>query len=266
MTGGMAARPTWPAPLPVRSHGALVAAGAGDPFVRWMVDPRLPVRGWRLEPGVAWVRRNREGRPTVMVVADPARAAAALPGLLDRAGDDLRPGSDLRITVPLGTIDLLDGGLTRQVLPGEGADWEWMMTTTPPGRPGRGVVRLGGSDLPAVADLLARSSPRHSTSPTDEVVAWYGIRDGDRLVACAAHVEHISGVPQLASIAVHPEHRGRGHGSAVTAAATQGALDAGAQVVTLGLYADNDTARRMYTGLGFGETHRWSSRVMRDQE
>ena len=70
------------------------------------------------------------------------------------------------------------------------------------------------------------------------------------------------GVPHLASIATHPSARGRGLGALVTAALTRRLLDEGAPVVTLGMYADNDVARRMYLRLGFRCDHRWSSRAV----
>jgi predicted GNAT family acetyltransferase len=92
------------------------------------------------------------------------------------------------------------------------------------------------------------------------VVAWFGVRDVDRLVACAAVEEDRPGVPGLASIATDPQYRGRGLGGAVTAGATRWAFERGHEVVTLGMYSDNAVARRMYHRLGFSGDHRWSSR------
>ena len=43
---------------------------------------------------------------------------------------------------------------------------------------------------------------------------------------------------------------------------TRRLLDEGAPVVTLGMYADNDVARRMNLRLGFRCDHRWSSRAV----
>ncbi len=61
------------------------------------------------------------------------------------------------------------------------------------------------------------------------------------------------GVPHLASIATRPDVRGRGYGEAVTSSLTRAALLGGRPVVTLGMYADNAVARRLYQRLGFGE-------------
>ncbi|GAA4353990.1 GNAT family N-acetyltransferase [Angustibacter luteus] len=237
------------------SYDELVAASAGDPFVRWMVDRRRPVRAWGLGPGVAWVRRTPHWRDNLTVVATPDVAAARLPELLALAGDVRR------ITVPFGTLPRLDDALAARIVPGIGDDWEWMLTATAPPAPDVLVEPVGAGRLPDVTDLLARSSPRHSATVADPgVVAWLGVRDGARLVACAAVEEDPPGVPGLASIATDPAYRGRGLGAAVTAAATRWAFERGHEVVTLGMYSDNTVARRLYRRLGFGGDHRWSSR------
>jgi predicted GNAT family acetyltransferase len=66
----------------------------------------------------------------------------------------------------------------------------------------------------------------------------------------------------LAGITVHERARGTGLGLAVTARLTREAV-AEAGVCTLGMYSRNDVARRLYTGLGYGDTHAWSSRRLR---
>ena len=69
-------------------------------------------------------------------------------------------------------------------------------------------------------------------------------------------------VPHLASIATHPDVRGTGLGAAVTAALTRQLLAEGHEVVTLGMYADNVVARRMYLRLGYRCAHEFSSRAV----
>lgn len=49
---------------------------------------------------------------------------------------------------------------------------------------------------------------------------------------------------------------------AVTAAATRAVLAVGAPVCTLGTYADNRPARRVYARLGYRCEHRFSSRAL----
>ena len=239
---------------PLSSHAELLAASGGDPFVRWEVAPDVDLQAWALaDGGVAFVRVAPSGRRQLAVVGTPEAALSVLRAHLD--GTLAGPGLDRGFTVPQGTLDLL--GPDPRV--GAGDDWEWMWTTTaPPEHPD--VVALGTAEHDEVAALLAAASPRHSATVEDEVVTWAGIREHGRLVACGAHTEHVPGVPHLASIATHPLARGRGLGAAVTGTLTAWALRSGAPVVTLGMYSDNDVARRMYQRLGYTGSHRWSSR------
>lgn len=86
------------------------------------------------------------------------------------------------------------------------------------------------------------------------------IRDSDgALLACAALVEHVRGVAHLASIVTRTDQRGRGLGRAVTAWITRRLLDEGAPVVTLGMYADNAAARRVYHALGYVDVQHFAS-------
>jgi ribosomal protein S18 acetylase RimI-like enzyme len=241
---------------PVREYGALLAAAGGDDFVRWALDPRVAVRGWAFEGGVAFLRAGPR-RTSLTVVSSPQDAAVALPALVDQAAD-----ADWA-TLPLGTlalgVDVVDAST--------GDDWEWMQTTQPP-QPhplaGR-VIDLGHDHDAEVAALLAVASPRASAAVGGpHVLTWHGVAgdDGD-LLACGAHTESVPGVPHLASIATRPDVRGQGYGEAVTSSLTRAALLGGRPVVTLGMYADNAVARRLYGRLGFGDVHRWSSRRLR---
>jgi GNAT superfamily N-acetyltransferase len=248
----------------ISTHEELLAASGGDAFVRWEVPLGSRVEAWALaDGGVAFVRGTPSGRRQLAVVGTPEAALPPLRAFLDGylAGVDREvTGLNRGFTVPRGTVALL--GPDPRV--GAGDDWEWMWTATaPPAHPD--VVVLGPGDHDAIAVLLAAASPRHSARiGGDDVVRWAGVRDAaGRLVACAAHTEHVPGVPHLASVATHPSVRGRGLGAAVTGALTRWALEAGAPVVTLGMYSDNAVARRMYARLGFRCTHRWSSRRVR---
>ena len=109
--------------------------------------------------------------------------------------------------------------------------------------------------------LLERASPRRMASPGDpHVLRWCGIRDASgALVACAAEVDDMANAPHLAGVAVAPEARSRGLGRAITAWLTRQLLAEGHPLVTLGMYADNEPARRAYRAIGYRDTHHWSS-------
>lgn len=122
------------------------------------------------------------------------------------------------------------------------------------------LVRLGRSDSADIDAFLAGQNPKSDAravgSPGQH---WVGVRDdAGALVACGVREPGISGYPVLAGITVHPSYRGSGLGLAVTAYLTRAAI-AERGVSVLGMYSDNDRARRVYHGLGYGGDHLWSS-------
>ncbi len=73
----------------------------------------------------------------------------------------------------------------------------------------------------------------------------------DGAPAAVARRSTFAGASYLSSIGTHPEFRGRGLGRLVTEAAVREALAAGSRWTYLGVFDDNDVARRLYEGLGF---------------
>ena len=244
-----------PEPLTILPYDECLAASGDDPFVRWQVDPRQSPQGWVLDGVVAFYRLAPGGRRTLTVIGPPAAAAVAVRRLVCA-------GEPTRVTVPAGTLELMSAELRV----GDGASWEWMRTDVPPAdfAAAQRVQALPPDDDPAISELLRVASPRHSTDPgDDDIVQWVGVRDGaGTLLACAAQTESVPGIPHLASIATHPSAQGQGLGSLVTGTLTRRLLLAGAPVVTLGMYSDNDMARRMYLRLGFRCNHLWSSHTV----
>lgn len=238
---------------PELEYAECLAASGDDPYVRWQVDPARTPRGRVVGGAVAFERQDREGRRTLTLVGTPAAAAGALERLVPAA-------APLRVTVPRGTLEVLGDA----VRVGEGAEWDWLRTDVRPPRAPDADRVVTVTDEDAVRALLAVASPRHSADPgDDDVRQWVGVRaDDGTLLACAAHTEAVPGVPHLASIATHPGARGTGLGALVTGTLTSRLLDDGFPVVTLGMYADNAVARRMYQRLGYRCDHRWSSRAI----
>jgi GNAT superfamily N-acetyltransferase len=241
---------------PLASKDDVVRASGDDVYVRCSLPGGRPVVGWALDgPGggaVGWALRD-SASGWLTVVGEPEAAARLV---VEAAGT----GTPVRaVTVPRGAPALLPERLR---LAG-GKDWDWFWTDRiGPPLPGEYLVRwLRPADEDDVAALLEASSPRHSARPGEPYVRrWCGIRDAaGLLVACAAHLEYLAGVPHLASIATRPDHRGRGLGGAVTAWLTRRLLEEGFPVVTLGMYADNAVARRLYGRLGYRLAHRFTS-------
>lgn len=226
----------------------LVATGH-DPFARGSL--RRPIaHGWLAGRAVAWLGVDPEEKVSYLNALGPAAEVGAL--LADLL-TELPPKQ--RLTVPRGTPAHLPAWVAMS-----GTDWDlrWLGAPPPQQRGEDAVEKLSGDA--EIATLLTESSPTASALPGDAAVRrWVGIRDGERLVACAADTSAATGVGHLSSIAVHPSARGRGLGAVVTAALTRQLFDDGCDIVTLGMYADNSYGRAMYDRLGFADTHRFTS-------
>lgn len=230
------------------SAAEVLLASDHDPYVRGSLRRPL-VCGWSGAGALAWLATDAEERvPYLMVLGEPTAVAALMADLAPELRDRQR------VTLPRGTSPLLPAwvGLS-------GTDWDFRWTAAPPPpQPGEELV-VAVQDH-AVAPLLAAASPTASAQPGDPAVRrWVGVEQDGRLLACAADTSATTGVGHLSSIAVHPSARGRGLGSAVTAALTRQLLAQGCDVVTLGMYADNSAGRALYDRLGFVDSHRFTS-------
>ena len=181
------------------------------------------------------------------------------------AGGALWLGAPRAVTVPASVLDALE-------LTGV-AGWDWMATATVPAdvssselasqsgpqRASAVTVLLDvDRDAPAIYEVLRQANPRSTADPAGEhEVAWWGAFAGEDLVGVIG-ARSQQGDPRSRDLSWHlhglgvlPSARGGGYGRALTAAATRHGLETGADWVSLGLYADNDGARRIYQRLGF---------------
>jgi ribosomal protein S18 acetylase RimI-like enzyme len=69
--------------------------------------------------------------------------------------------------------------------------------------------------------------------------------------AATARRTTFAGASYLSSIGTRPRFRGQGLGRLVSDAVLRDSIDAGSRWTYLGVFAENDIARRMYEGLGF---------------
>lgn len=74
---------------------------------------------------------------------------------------------------------------------------------------------------------------------------------GGEPVAHAAAARPVAGMSRIGPVYTPPEHRGRGYGSAVTAAATAVALDDGARTVVLFTDLANPVSNAIYPRVGY---------------
>ncbi len=256
----MGTRTTATASRPVRG-GALTWTADDDAFLRWNVRRGTLLQRWDTADCAGVLQLGRTGAIVLTVVGIPEAAARLVTEVVTSNGRQPH-----RVTLPRGSVEVLARTApevaTRLV---EGAEWEWMWTSTaPPGQPGEDrVLALDTADEAGITALLATASPRHTAVPGGRgIERWVGVRDERGLVAVGANEPICPPVPHLASIATLPEVRGRGLGAAVTSSLTRSLLDEGHPVVTLGMYSDNPVARRVYERLGFRCDHRFSSRAI----
>lgn len=147
--------------------------------------------------------------------------------------------------------------------------WDWFATDRAPVTDPDDVqvTELDpGRDAEAIRDCLTEANPDTQADPADPgEAAWFGVADGDRwvgVIGAATRAGDPAGADlswHLHGLGVRPAHRGRALGRALTAAATRAALERSADWVSLGMYASNAPARRVYTDLGFELEGRFTS-------
>jgi GNAT superfamily N-acetyltransferase len=247
-------------------HRALLEALDHDPYVRFELDAgTLDSIATNPGEGVAWIGRHRSGLRWATGLArdphDPAHLATTAGLLAGLAGPTLGSDGAIRgVTITRGGRPLLPAALR---VP-EPWEWDfWWTETDPPTTPtpygdSATISDLDGVD-PRLGPLLDLASPSAPLRPGDpRVVRWAGIEDPEGglpdtggLAAVLAVTRPRSGAAHLNDVATHPERRGRALAQLLCGQVTADALRAGSPAVTLGMYADNDAARRVYARLGF---------------
>ena len=244
------------------SAAGLHALAPLDPYVAQVDDTAAAL--WAGEGGaVGWLVPSPRwpGSGHLTCLGDPPAAVTLLGDvLLQTEGGEIGVGS---ASLPREAVPLLPTDLRLD----PANEWEWLATTTlPPVQPGEDRVRwLGEPDHEDIVSLLRTHSGRHDAEPgQDHARRWCGVRDdAGVLLSVAAHTEFWAGVPFLASIATRSDQRGSGLGGSVTAWITRRLLEEGSPRVTLGMYSDNDVARRLYLRLGYQVVHRFTSGRLR---
>ncbi len=219
------------------------------PFVRHAVDPGRVLGAWRLDEAAAVLARRPMARELLTTITcfgpapDQTRLLAALTA-------EVAPPDRLTVAAPVEVVP--DGWRLREV-----RHWHWMLSSTPPSGEPPDVVEVDDPDeVDALLDAAAPDS--HARPGTPGVEAWLGLRDGRSLVAVGAVVRQPDGSGHLRAVTVAPHARGRGLGRELSVALTHRAMR-GPGVASLGVYADNEPALRIYHGLGYEVAHAFTS-------
>ncbi|TDB77722.1 GNAT family N-acetyltransferase [Micromonospora sp. KC723] len=224
-------------------RAALLAATGHHPFTRHVIRPGTRPRGWRSEDLVAWLLPSESG-PAGGAIGAPTPAVDLFAALV--AEGVLHRGQWVQL--PRAEPETLAGRFDIARLD----EWDFLWTDAPPPRQAdeERVVRLTDADHPTLAALIDQAYPSTTSRPGGPgIVDWYGIRDGDRIIACGADRSR-GDIGFLAGLTVAPDRRGRGLGAALTAGMTR-ALTSRYDRVALGVYTDNVGAIRLYRRLGF---------------
>ncbi len=119
-------------------------------------------------------------------------------------------------------------------------------------QPGDGdFIALGDPDAPEMAALAYATAPGPWGPLTQRYGQFYGLRDGDRLMAMAGErMLPAAGLAELSGVCTWPEYRGAGLAARLVRHVMAAQIARG-DVPYLHCYADNFGAIRIYERLGF---------------
>ncbi|WP_188961616.1 GNAT family N-acetyltransferase [Deinococcus aquiradiocola] len=198
-----------------------------------------PQHAWSEGTGMA--RRYRpDVAPFAALQDDTPAAWAALAGLLGPDGVGVLFGHGLQVPPHWTTLRTFE--ILQMTYP----------HAAPPDAPPVTVTRLGPDDRPDMQALVTLTRPGPFKTRTPDLGAYWGVREGGRLIALAGERARPEGYCEVSAVCVHPDAQRRGLGAAVVASATAGILARG-EGPFLHVAADNDAARRVYLRLGFQE-------------
>jgi len=216
-----------------------------DPFLLHQLDPASTLRAW--VSGAATVveapsrRRGVDGTTTICLGPNDD----LVPLMLDVAGAGVRPTS---VGVEAAACTLLPPSWAI----GERPPWFWMWTVTPCAPADHPLELL--TDADEINALLDLAMPDSHTRPGG-AQTWHGFHAEGRLVAAGGLLRTADGSGHLGGLSVHPAVRRRGWGRQLSLGLTQLAQQGASRTASLGVYAHNTPAIRLYEELGYRTAH-----------
>jgi len=192
-----------------------------------------------LGEGTERIRRFRRGFPAMIGYADPgAPDFAALAPLCERGeryycaewtGPE-PPGWKLE-------VDALMCAMA----------WQGHLPSPDPSVP---IVRLAERHVAEMLAIADRCKPGPFARKPMEIGEWYGILDGDRVVAIAGERLHAQPYREVSGICTLPEYQGRGYARRLTQHVIRSQVARGLTPF-LHVASANTAARKLYEAMGF---------------
>lgn len=124
-------------------------------------------------------------------------------------------------------------------------------TSLNPDANGQALIRpLTANDIPQMLGLTGLANPGPFRERTHELGAFFGIFQGERLVAMAGQRLHLPHYVEVSAVCTHPDVRGRGYARLLIAAVVHEIRSRG-KTPFLHVLAGNHSAIRVYKTLGF---------------
>jgi ribosomal protein S18 acetylase RimI-like enzyme len=123
------------------------------------------------------------------------------------------------------------------------------------------ALRLGPAHVPAVLDLVALTQPGPFGPRTPELGEYFGIFEGQRLVAMAGERMHAGTLREISGVCTHPDFQGRGLARRLMLKLFQRQMLRG-ETPFLHVMRANEPAHRLYLRMGFRDHQEVAVRVV----
>jgi predicted GNAT family acetyltransferase len=181
-------------------------------------------------------RFPREISPFAAIRDTSPEAYQALAELLD--GDTAAVSFDIQPNLPAGWATRFSVDAHQMVFEG-----------STPVEPKQKFRRLTQEDVPVMLALTKLTDPGPFLPRTIEFGSYFGIFDGNALVAMAGERIRLTGFTEVSAVCTHPDYTGRGYGSALMSVVMAGIMRRG-ETPFLHVRVGNP-AQGLYEKLGF---------------